>query len=95
MNDNKDSDSEHNSRITNEVMEQAIDEKKRQVREALKEAENRTRTSFQSQNEYHRQMMEEARKKDDIAAVLHHRIMMETYDSILKYFSLSDSDDNA
>ena len=38
--------------------------------------------------------MEEAKKKGDISSAIHHKVMMETYESILKNYSMSNSYDN-
>jgi hypothetical protein len=41
--------------------------------------------------EYHRYLVEESREKGDLAMAIHHQVMMETYQSILKNYSMSGS----
>lgn len=37
--------------------------------------------------------MEEARQKGDLALAIHHKVLMETYEGILKNFTMSNSYD--
>jgi len=74
---------------------QAIDAKKYQVREVLKEVESNTKTTFQAHIDYHKFLMEEARQKGDLALAIHHKVLMETYEGILKNFSMSNAYDRA
>ena len=73
----------------------AIDANRYQVREALKEIERDIRAFYLAHIEYHRCMMEEAKAKGDVAAAIHHQVLMEAYQGILKNFSLSESYDRA
>jgi hypothetical protein len=83
-----------NNEILDDRIEQAIDAKKHQMREVLKEVEKNTQTSFQGHIDYHKYLMQEAMQKGDIAAAMHHRVLMETYQSLLNNFSMSNSYDH-
>jgi hypothetical protein len=80
--------------IMEDQMNKVIDAKRHQIREALKEVEKNTRASYLSHIEYHKYLLEQAKEKGDVATALHHRVMMETYESILKNYSMSNSYDN-
>jgi len=77
--------------MLNDRIEEAIDAKNYQIREVLKEVERNTRSSFQAHIDYHKFLMEEAREKGDIALAIRHKVLMETYEGILKNFSMSNS----
>lgn len=77
--------------FVNERIDKAIDSKQHQIREVLKEVERNTRSSYQGHMDYHKFLMEEARKKGDVALAIHHQVLMETYEGILKNFSMSNS----
>ena len=79
--------------LLNDRIEEAIDAKKYQIREVLKEVESNTKTSFQAHIDYHKYLMEEARERGDISSAIHHKVLMETYESILKNFSMSNAYD--
>ncbi|AFU60249.1 MAG: hypothetical protein QXX64_06350 [Nitrososphaera sp.] len=81
--------------LFDDKVNKAIDANRYQVREALKEIERNTRAFYLTNTEYHRRMMEEAKTKGDIATAIHHQVLMETYQGILKNFSLSESYDRA
>jgi hypothetical protein len=83
-----------NNELVNDRIEQAIDAKKHQMRGVLKEVERNTQISFQGHIDYHKYLMQQAMEKGDIASAMHHKILMETYQSILNNFSLSDSYDH-
>ncbi|GEM_PF-2507501 len=79
--------------LMNEQINKAIDAKKYQTREALKEVEKNTRMTFLAHVDYHKFLMEEAKKRADIPSAIHHQVMMETYEAILKNYSMSGSYD--
>ena len=81
------------SGLLNDRIEQAIDAKKHQIREVLKEVENTTKASFQAHVDYHKYLMEEAKQKGDIAVAIHHKVLMETYEGILRNFTMSNAYD--
>jgi intergrase/recombinase len=72
----------------------AIDAQKLRVRDALKEIEANYRTSTEAHITYHKHLMEHARAHGDLATAIHHQVMVETYQSILKNYSMSNSYDN-
>jgi len=72
----------------------AIDAQKYRVREALKEVERNTRISYQSHIDYHKHLLREAKAHGEVANAMHHQIMVETYQSILKNYTMSNSYDN-
>jgi len=77
-----------------EDMERAIDAKRHQTREVLKEVEKTFQTSIQAHIDYHKFLMNAAKERNDILSMNRHLILMETYESILKNYSLSGSYDN-
>lgn len=81
--------------LLEDSVNKSIDTQKYRVREALKEVEKNTRISFQAHIDFHKFLMEEAKAKGDIASAVHHQVLMETYQGILKNFSLSNSYDKA
>jgi hypothetical protein len=72
----------------------AIDAQKLGVREALREIEANYRTTTEAHITYHRELMQHAKDHGDIATAIHHQVMMETYQSILKNYSMSNSYNN-
>jgi hypothetical protein len=74
---------------------QAIDAKKYQVRQALKHVEDITRKNYEGQITYHKYLKESALEHGDLAAATHHQVMIETFESILRNFSMSGSYDKA
>jgi hypothetical protein len=89
----KDGDAIAADRLFDDRVERAIDASRYRVREALKIVESTTKISFQGHIDYHKYLMEEARRIGDIATAMRHQVLMETYQSILKNFSLSNSYD--
>lgn len=69
----------------------AIDLRQKQTKDILQEIESNFRKSIEGHIEYHRYLVEQSREKGDIALAIHHRVMMETYQSILKNYSMSGS----
>jgi hypothetical protein len=72
---------------------QAIDAKKYQVKEALKSVEQMTRDNYQAHITYHKFLLQSAKDHGDIAAATHHQVMIETFEGLLKNFSMSGSYD--
>jgi hypothetical protein len=72
----------------------AINAQKARVRETLREIEINYQTSTEAHIEYHRYLMGQAKAKGDLARAIHHQVMMETYQSILKNYSMSNSYNN-
>lgn len=81
--------------IMNDRIEQAIDAKRQQTRDVLKEVERNFQMSIRGHIDYHKYLMEEAKKNENVALMIHHRVLMETYESILKNYSMSNSYDRA
>ena len=83
--------------ITEEIFDrkvtQAIDAKKHQMREALKEIEGNTRKNYEAHIAYHKYMMEAAKEQGDIQGAVRHQVMTETYEAILRNFTMSGSYD--
>ena len=73
----------------------AIDAKVCQTRDILKEIERNTRISFEGHVTHHKYLMDAAKQRGDIATAIHHQVVMETYQSILKNFSMSGAYDTA
>jgi predicted transcriptional regulator len=69
----------------------AIDLKKKQTKDVLQEIEANFRKSVEGHVEYHRYLVQQSKEKGDIATAIHHQVMMETYQSILKNYSMSGS----
>lgn len=69
----------------------AIDLRKKQTKDVLQEIETNFRKSIEGHVEYHRYLVEQSKEKGDIATAIHHQVMMETYQSILKNYSMSGS----
>jgi predicted transcriptional regulator len=69
----------------------AIDLKKNQTKGVLQEIEANFRKSIEGHVEYHRYLVQQSKEKGDIATAIHHQVMMETYQSILKNYSMSGS----
>jgi len=69
----------------------AIDLRQKQTKDILQEIESNFRKSIEGHIEYHRYLVEQSREKGDIALAIHHRVMMETYQSILKNYSMCGS----
>jgi len=77
----------------NDRIEQAIDAKRQQTRDVLKEVERNFQKSIQGHIDFHKFLMEEAKKTNDLSSMIHHRVLMETYESILKNYSVSSTHD--
>jgi hypothetical protein len=73
----------------------AIDAKTHQVNETLKEVEKNFRTSIEGHVTYHKLMMETSRQNGDIPGAIRHQVLLETYEGILKNYTLSSRYDNA
>ena len=71
----------------------AIDLRKKQTKDVLQEIEANFRKSIEGHVEYHRYLVQQSKEKGDIATAIHHQVMMETYQSILKNYSMSGSYD--
>lgn len=80
--------------IMNDRIEQAIDAKKHQMRDVLKEVEKNFQTSIQGHIDYHTFLLAESKKKGDIASAVRHQVLIETYEGILRNYSMSNSYDN-
>jgi erythromycin esterase-like protein len=74
---------------------QAIDAKKHQMNEALREIEGNTRKNYEAHVTYHKLMAEAAREHGDFQGAMRHQVMIETYESILRNFTMSGSYDKA
>jgi hypothetical protein len=72
----------------------AIDSKRYQVRNRLMEIEANIRKSIEGHITYHKYLMQEAKNVGDMAQAMHHQVMMETYESVLKNYSMSNSYNN-
>jgi hypothetical protein len=72
---------------------QAIDAKKDQMRDSLREIEANTRKNYEAHLTYHKLMAETAREQGDIQGGVRHQVMIETYESILRSFTMSGSYD--
>jgi hypothetical protein len=72
---------------------QAIDAKKYQVREALKSVEKMTRDNYEAHVTYHKFLLQSAKERGDIATATHHSVMIDTFEMLLKNFSMSGSYD--
>lgn len=72
---------------------QAIDAKKHQMNEALREIEGNTRKNYEAHITYHKLMAEAAREQSDFQVAMRHQVMIETYESILRNFTMSGSYD--
>lgn len=72
---------------------QAIDAKKHEMRGALKEIEHNTRKNYEAHITYHKLMAEAAREQGDIQGAMRHQVMIETYEAILRSFTMSGSYD--
>jgi len=70
-------------------IDQAIEAKRHQTSEMLDEVEKHFQTLVQSHIDYHKYLMEQAKKKDEMQLVDHHRALMETYEAIIKNYSMS------
>ena len=96
--DNMDSSSKKKTMTSEEILDErinkAIDAKKHLVREALKEIESNFRNSMEGHITYHKYLMKEAREHGELAAAIRHQVMIETYESILRNYSLSNSYNN-
>ena len=67
----------------------AIDAKTHQVNETLKEVEKNFRTSIEGHVTYHRLMMETSKQNGDISGAIRHQVLLETYEGILRNYTLS------
>lgn len=79
--------------IFDEKVNSIIDARNQQTKEALKEIEKTFRTGIESHITYHRILMKSAKERGDLPAVMRCQVMIETYESILKSYSLSRSYD--
>lgn len=79
--------------ILEDRINKAIDAKRHQVRDALIEIEANFRKSIEGHITYHKYLMEQAKEHGDLAAAIRHQVMIETYEAILRNYSLSGSYD--
>lgn len=77
--------------MLDENVNSLIDARNQQTREALKEIEKTFRSGIESHIAYHKLLMESARERGDLPAAMRCQVMIETYESILKNYSLSKS----
>lgn len=52
-----------------------------------------TRDNYQAHITYHKFLLQSAKDHGDIAAATHHQVMIETFEGLLKNFSMSGSYD--
>lgn len=57
--------------------------------EVLREIERNFITSTKGHITYHKKLMELAEKSGDMRSYLHHRVMMETYETLLRNYEAS------
>lgn len=80
-------------KIFDRKVAQAIDAKRHQMREALREIESNARKSYEAHITYHKLMKEAAKEQGDIQGAVRHQVMTETYEAILRNFTMSGSYD--
>ena len=70
-------------------MNAIIENKGKAVADALREVENNFVTSTKAHITYHKHLMKMADESGDMNSYMHHRVMMETYESILSNYEAS------
>ncbi len=75
--------------IPPEMLNALIESNISTTNEVLKEVEDNFITSTKAHITYHQQLMEIAKDGGDMAQYMHHRVMLETYETILRNYEAS------
>jgi hypothetical protein len=75
--------------ISPETMNAIIDSQVSSTADALREIENNFITSTKAHITYHEHLMKLAEEDVDMNRYMHHRVMMETYQTILRNYEAS------
>lgn len=75
--------------ISNEAMKAKIDAQGAATAGVLREVEDNFITSTKAHITYHEYLMKATQESGDMNGYMHHRVMMETYETILKNYEAS------